>query len=405
MSLHNAEPSLRTATEPVPVLFRYGFRPFFLLAGIAGVGFLAAWLAVLVTGEWPDGAMGASRWHAHEMLFGFAAAAIAGFLLTAVPSWTGTTALSGGPLVGLVLLWLAGRVAMFPWAGVPALPAALIDTAFFPALGMALARPLLAAGKLRNTAFLALLGLLTAGNGLIHLDHLNWVEEGGDLGLSLTVGVVLMMVTVIGGRILPAFTRNGLAAQRIAADVVSRPWVERPVLGLTAALIPLELFLPDAAVTGWIALAAAVAHAVRLAGWQGWKAWRQPILWILHVGYCWIVVGLTLKGLSLVTDAVPGSAGIHALTAGAFATMILAVMSRAALGHTGRPLVASRTTVASYVVLTIAAACRVASPLLPVEWIWPGLMAAGAVWVVAFSLYLAAYAPVLLSPRADGGPG
>lgn len=405
MSLHSADTPLRPAAAPIPVLFRYGFRPFFLLAGLAGVGFLAAWLAVLVTGAWPDGAMGASRWHGHEMLFGFAAAAIAGFLLTAVPSWTGTTALSGRPLAVLVLLWLAGRVAVFPWSGVPVLPAALIDVAFFPALGVALARPLLAAGKLRNTAFLALLGLLTAGNGLIHLDTLGWVEEGGDLGLSLTIGVVLMMVTVIGGRILPAFTRNGLASQRIAAPVVSHRWVERAVLGLTAALIPLELLLPDAAVTGLISLAAAAAHAVRLGGWQGWRAWRQPILWVLHVGYGWIVVGLTLKGLALVTDAVPASAGLHALTAGAFATMILGVMSRAALGHTGRPLLASRTTVASYLVLTLAAVCRVASPLLPVDWIWPGLMAAGTVWIAAFTLYLAAYAPVLLAPRADGKPG
>ncbi|SMF92125.1 uncharacterized protein involved in response to NO [Azospirillum oryzae] len=399
-----SSPSLagRDDGPAIPILFQYGFRFFFLFSGIAAVGLLGAWLGVLVTGEWPEHAVGASAWHAHEMLFGTVVAAVAGFLLTAVPSWTGTKAVAGAPLMALAALWIAGRVAIFPWTGMPEPVAAVIDIAFLPGLGLALARPLVAAGKWRNSAFLILIGLLTAANLLIHLDWLELLDGGADAGFALGLGVVLMMVTVIGGRILPAFTRNGLG--KAGLGVRSWPMVERPVLVLTLALIPAAMVAPDSVVTGLIALAAAVAHAVRLAGWQGWKAWRSPILWILHVGYLWVPVALSLRALHALVG-LPAAAGTHAMTVGAFATLILAVMSRASLGHTGRPLVVSRLTVAAYVLLTVAAVARTASPILPVEWVWAALQWSGYAWVAAFALYLVAYAPVLLSPRVDGRPG
>ncbi len=392
----------RTPGVPVPALFQYGFRPFFLLSGLAACGLIAAWLGVLITGEWPDGPVGASAWHAHEMLFGTIAAAIAGFLLTAVPSWTGTRALSGPPLVALTGLWLAGRLALFPWSGTPAPLAALLDIAFLPALGVGLAGPLFAAGKARNSAFLVLLGGLTLANLSMHLEWLGLTEEGTDRGLALGLGVVLMMVTVIGGRILPAFTRSGLGTE--GGTVRSWPWVERAVLLSTAALVVAQLLLPDGTVVGSLALAAALAHGVRLAGWQGWRAWRSPILWVLHLGYVWVPTGLALTALHHLTGS-PAASGIHALTAGAFATLILAVMSRAALGHTGRPVVAAPVTVAAYALLTVAAVARTASPLLPVDLVWPALQGAGVAWVAAFALFLLVYAPILLTPRADGRPG
>ena len=399
-----SSPSLagRDDGPSIPILFQYGFRFFFLFSGVAAVGLLAAWLGVLATGEWPQHAVGASAWHAHEMLFGMVVAAIAGFLLTAVPSWTGTKAVAGAPLMALAALWMAGRVAVFPWVGVPEPVAAVIDIAFLPALGVALARPLVAAGKWRNSAFLILIGLLTTANLLIHLDWLDLLDGGTDAGFALGLGIVLMMVTVIGGRILPAFTRNGLG--RAGLGVRSWPLVERATLVLTLALIPATIAAPESAVTGLIALAAAAAHTARLAGWQGWKAWRSPILWILHVGYLWVPVALLLRGLHALAD-LPAAAGTHALTVGAFATLILAVMSRASLGHTGRPLVVTRVTVAAYVLLTAAAAARTLSPLLPVDWVWSALQWSGYGWVAAFTLYLVAYAPVLLAPRADGRPG
>ncbi|MBP2297657.1 NnrS family protein [Azospirillum picis] len=399
-----SSPSLtdRLPGRATPILFQYGFRCFFLFSGLAAVGLLAAWLGVLLTGSWPSGAAGAGTWHAHEMLYGMVVAAVAGFLLTAVPSWTGTKAVSGAPLMALSALWLAGRAAVFPWSGVPEALAALVDLAFLPALGVALARPLFAAGKWRNSAFLVLLALMTAGNLLIHLEWLDVLAGGAEAGLTLGLGVVLMMVTVIGGRILPAFTRNGLGAA--GASVRSCPRLEKAVLLLTLALIPAAMIDAESVPTGVLALAAAAAHAVRLAGWRGWKAWRSPILWILHVGYLWVPVALLLRALHALAG-LPAAAGIHAMTVGAFATLILAVMSRASLGHTGRPLTVSGTTVAAYVLLTVAAAARSASPMLPVDWVWPALQWSGYGWVASFTLFLAAYAPILLSPRADGRPG
>ncbi|MGF7176776.1 NnrS family protein [Azospirillum doebereinerae] len=392
----------RPARCPTPVLFQYGFRPFFLLSGVTGCGLIAAWLGILITGAWPAGPVGAAAWHGHEMLFGTVVAAVAGFLLTAVPSWTGTKARSGAPLVALTALWLAGRVAVFPWSGVSEPVAALLDLAFLPALGVALAGPLFAAGKARNSAFLVLLGLLTLANLLIHLEWLGVLGNGIEPGLTLGLGVVLMMVTVIGGRILPAFTRNGLGPR--GAAVRSWPWVEKAALLSTAALVLGELVLPAGLTLGALALAAALAHGVRLFGWRGWLAWRSPILWVLHLGYLWIPAALLLKALSAVTE-LPASSATHALTAGAFSTLILAVMSRASLGHTGRALVVTPVTVAAYLLLTVAALARVAAPLLPGEWMWPALQGAGLAWVVAFALYLVAYAPVLLAPRVDGRPG
>ncbi|WP_448203092.1 NnrS family protein [Azospirillum sp. sgz302134] len=395
----------QTETRPTPLIFAYGFRPFFLLSGVAAFALLAGWIAVLVTGVWPDEAIPASSWHAHEMLFAFVSAAVAGFLLTAVPSWTGTKALSGSPLAVLVGLWLAGRVAVLPFTGVPLPVAAAIDLAFFPALGLALAKPLVAAGKLRNTAFLGLLALMTGANLLFHLEWLGLAEDGVQQGELLAIGVVLMMVAVIGGRIVPAFTRNALRAQGIDASVDSLPWLERVALVSTLAMIAADLALPDSVLAGLLALVAAVAHAVRLSRWQPMKTLGQPILWVLHLGYAWVPVALACKAAHLLGGVLADSAWIHALTAGAFSTMILAVMTRATLGHTGRPLVAARPTVAAYLLLTAAAALRVLAPELPGDLSWHALEAAGAAWIAAFALYLWVYAPILLAPRADGRPG
>lgn len=394
-----------TDRRPTPLIFAYGFRPFFLLAGIAGLALLTGWIAVLVTGVWPGGTMSAVSWHGHEMLFAFVSAAVAGFLLTAVPGWTGTRALSGWPLAGLVGLWLAGRLAVLPFTGTPPVLAALIDLAFFPALGAALAGPLIAAGKLRNSAFLGLLSLMTFANLLFHLEWLGAAANGAAYGQALALGVVLTMVAVIGGRIVPAFTRNALRARGVDAPVESLSWIEKATLASTLLMIPADLALPGSALAGLLALTAAVAHGLRLAHWQPLKTLGQPILWVLHLGYAWVPVALTLKAASLLGGPVSASAWVHALTAGAFSTMIVAVMTRASLGHTGRPLMVSRPTVAGYLLLTVASALRVLAPELPGEFYWPALQAAGAAWIAAFALYLLVYAPILLAPRADGRPG
>ncbi|MBP2315568.1 NnrS family protein [Azospirillum soli] len=391
-------------SAPPFVVFQYGFRPFFLLAGLSAPALVAIWLLVL-TGALPlPGDVAPMSWHAHEMLFGFASAAIAGFLLTAVPSWTGTSALAGRPLAALVALWLAGRIASLPpfadgWG------ATVVDLAFFPALGAALAMPLLRAGKWRNTAFLLLLGLMTVGNLLFRLEWHGLTSGTQAQGIALVTGVVLMMIAVIGGRIVPAFTRNALRARGDTTEVGSPSAVDTLALALTVAVIAVDVFLPASAMAGVLALAAASAHAVRLARWRSDRTLHDPLLWILHVGYGWIVVALGLKAAWLLGDAAVGATWLHALTAGAFATMILGVMSRAALGHTGRKLVAPRATAVGYVLLTLAALVRIAAPLLSSVNYADGLAVAGVLWTLAFGLFVLDYAPMLLRPRVDGRPG
>lgn len=381
-------------------LFSYGFRPFFLLAGLSAPLFLVVWLLVLADIVTLPGSVSALAWHSHEMLFGFVAAAIAGFLLTAVPSWTGTKALSGRPLVGLVVVWLAGRVASLPFLA-DSIPAALIDLAFFPALAAALATPLVRAGKTQNMMFLVLLALLTLGNLLIRLDWLDIAPGATARGLALVSGVVLMMIAVIGGRIIPAFTHNALRARGEEIKLMAPPAISKLALGLTAAAVVVDVLLPETVAAGILALAAGAAHLVRFVHWRTDRTAHDPLLWILHLGYGWVIAALLLKGMWLLGDVAIGAAWQHALNVGAFATMILAVMSRASLGHTGRPLVASGATVMGYAALTAATIARISVPLLPGAWQSNGLALAGSLWILAFGLFVAVYAPILIGPRPD----
>ena len=387
-----------------PVLFAYGFRPFFLLAGVSAAVLVPVWACVVTGAFGLGGTVPPSGWHAHEMLFGFAVAAIAGFLLTAIPSWTGSAAVKGRPLMGLVALYLAGRVASLPVVADSGV-ATLVDLAFLPAVGALVAGPLIKAGKARNTAFLVLLALLTTANALFRLEWMGVTQGTAALGITLAIGIVLQMVAVVAGRIVPSFTQNALRQKDPTLVIKPLPHLERAALVLTALLIPADLLLPGSLLTGLLALAAAVAHGVRLARWKGLRTLSQPVLWILHAGYAWIVVALALKGLEFAAGLPLGGAWLHALTAGGFTTMILAVMTRAALGHTGRAIDVARTTVAAYVLVQMAAVARTLLPMLP-DGAWtPMVHSAGALWTLGFLLYLWVYAPILTGPRADGRPG
>lgn len=384
-------------------VFGYGFRPFFLLAALAALTFMGAWFAVGFGTAWPF-ELSPAAWHGHEMLFGFVAAAVAGFLLTAVPSWTGSPPLSGAPLAALAALWLAGRIASLPHVA-GSLPAALVDLSFFPVLGAMLAAPLLRAGKLRNTVFLLLLLVLTSGNLLIRLEWLGMTADTAGAGVGLTVGIVLLMVTVIGGRIVPAFTQNALRRIDPSFAIPPRPVLDRATILLTLLLIPADLAVPETFALGALAAVAALAHALRLAGWGGLRTLHDPLLWILHLGYGWIPVALALKAAALLLGAPLGSGWLHALTVGAFSTMILAVMTRAALGHTGRELRAAQATVLAYLLLALAAALRSVAAVLPGAAYLPSVILAGIAWAAAFALFVAVYLPILTRPRPDGRPG
>ncbi len=384
-------------------LFAYGFRPFFLAAGLHAIIMLGLWLMVLHTGRWPTQLGNPAAWHGHEMLFGFAAAAIAGFLLTAVPNWTGERGYAGRRLMALTGLWLAGRLALNPIAPLPALPGAIIDLAFFPALCAMVLPSIIKARNRRNYVMVLLLALLTAASALYHADRLDWLPGIWTRGRTLGIDMVLLMVALISGRIVPSFTVSAL--KRVGRKVAVAPfgWPDRLALGSVALLALADMVQPDGLLPGLAALLAGIAHAWRLSRWQGLKTLDQPILWVLHLAYVWIPAGLLLKAAWLLAGADIGQGWIHAITAGAFATMIVAVMSRAALGHTGRDIVAARPTVAAYLLLTGGALVRVLAPLLPDLRLAYSI--AGSFWLAAFLLFVFVYAPILVMRRADGRPG
>ncbi|HYD29518.1 MAG TPA: NnrS family protein [Azospirillaceae bacterium] len=393
-------PSLCILPRIVP--FAYGFRPFFLLGGLQALLTVAVWV-LAVTGHL-GAALPPASWHGHEMVFGFAITAVAGFLLTAVPNWTGSVGLSGRGLAALVALWLAGRLAVVPGIGVPEATAAVVDLAFLPALALALASPLVRARKLRNLVFLPILAVLWVANLLIHLEWLGWTATAAT-GLLLAINLVLVMIAVIGGRIIPLFTQSGLRQAGVEVTIAPRPILDRLALGALIAMAAVDLVLPDGIAAGMAALAAAGLHGARLAGWRGGRTLGRPILWVLHVAYLWLPLGLALKGIWFLAAPAFAAGWLHALTVGAIGTIILGVTTRVALGHTGRPLVVARPIALAYGFVTLAAVARVVASGLGGAAYEAGLMLSGGAWVAAFSLFLWVYVPILLAPRADGRPG
>ena len=381
------------------IFFNFGFRPFFLAAGMYAVLSVGIWGLHLAVGlPFPDGAALGGLWHAHEMVYGFAAAAFAGFLLTASSNWSGRPPLAGAPLIGLSLLWLAGRGGMWLPADVMSTTiVAIVDVAFLPALLIA-ALPALAGAPKRQGVFIAILVLLTTGNVLYHGEALGLPEVDARRGLLLGLDGLVLLLTVVGGRVVPSFTATALRQAGLSAAPVSRVIVERGVLLSTVLVVVLDGFGQLQAM-GAVALIAALLHAIRLAGWQGHRC-REPVTWILHAGYSWIVLGLALRGLDGLGLFAVGDAGIHALSTGAVGTMTIAVMTRAALGHTGRPLIAPPAVVAAYVLVLMAGLARVVAGLIPLA--APlGYSLAAAAWVTGFGLFTLVYFPILTGPRAD----
>lgn len=390
--------SMRTPSHLA--VLAYGFRPFFLLAGVYAALVIPVWMALLYGFALPQAPLPALAWHAHEMLYGFVAAAVAGFLLTAVPSWTGQRGFAGAPLLALVLVWAAGRVAVtLPLGLAPAVIAA-VDLAFIPALALTIIPSLVRSGNRRNFVFVGFLVLLFAANL-----HFHFTGAASTEALPLAVNVVLLMVALVGGRVVPAFTASGLKQRGIDVRIRRHTLLDVAALAATGAVLVVDLVSPGGTIAGAVAATAALVLALRLSRWQGHRTLGEPLLWVLHVAYAWLPVGLALKAAWLLGAPLPGASWLHALTAGAFSTMILAVMSRAALGHTGRPLLAPRGMGIAYCLLTGAALARVFGPALePQAWsLW--LSGAGALWTAAFSLFVVVYAPILCRPRADGRPG
>jgi uncharacterized protein involved in response to NO len=391
-------------TSRAAALFGYGFRPFFLAAGVLAVLLIPWWAAFLAWGvplgtSWPP-----ALWHGHEMLYGFIVAAIAGFLLTAVPSWTGERGFAGWPLASLAALWALGRIVIATSAIWPLSLVAAIDLAFLPALtGFVL--PPLVRERNRNTPLLAVLAALWGTDiafywGLFHpnlmLAH-NALVEGID--------IILLLVTVIGGRVVPAFTGSALRQSGIASPLRLWRGLTSLSVGIMVAVVIVDLWKLGSELAGWVALAAAVIQFVRLAQWRGLRTLSMPIVWVLHLAYLWLPVGLALKALALLGGFGFAAFSLHALTIGTAATMIVAVMTRASLGHTGRSLVVARPTAYAYGLLAAAAVVRVFGPSLIALPYSEIVALAAALWTAACVLYLWVYAPILTRPRADGKAG
>jgi uncharacterized protein involved in response to NO len=378
--------------------FRGGFRPFFFGGAVWALIALTLWICS-VTGQLTlPTAIEPLFWHRHEMLFGFVGAIVAGFLLTAVPNWTGRLPIAGWPLAALFGMWAAARLALLFSATIGLWVAGVLDVGFFFVLGLLAAREVLES-KNRNMPVVGMILLFGTADAIDYL-AIAGVLPSPDLGWQLALSIIVLLISLIGGRIIPSFTRNWLAKSAVRTGLPSQAnRFDLFVIGATALALLAWLMGPSETPIGLVLLAAAVLQAARWVRWRGYRTYSDPLVLVLHVGYFWVPVGLALLGLSLI-GIVPRSAAIHALTAGAMATMILAVMTRASLGHTARELKADAATTIIYLLVTIGALLRVAASLQLVDYNL-GIEIAGTAWGGAFLLFAITYAPVLWRPRLE----
>ena len=380
----------------------YAFRPFFLAAGAFAALAMLAWLPMFITGLELPIEMAPRDWHVHEMIYGYAAAAIAGFLFTAIPNWTGRPPVSGSALLLLLLVWIAGRLAMATSGLIGLRLAMLVDFLFLPLVAFMAGHEIVASGNRRNFKLLGVLALLIAGNAVFHAEVLH--DDIADYGQRFGLAAVVALIAVIGGRIVPNFTRNAL--MRLGRGRMPQPFgrVDIATIVVSVAALAAWVALPQSIATAAVALLAGALQALRLARWAGDRARGDWLVLVLHVAYAFVPLGFLLIGIAAFLPAgTMTGAGVHAWGVGAIGLMTLAVMTRATLGHTGRPLAASRPTAIVYGLMIVAAVARIAATLpLPME---TDLLAiAGVAWVGSFAGFVAIYGPMMLGPRLDSGP-
>jgi len=375
-----------------PTLFSYGFRPFFLGGALWAALGIALWLPQYFGEMSLPTAFDPLDWHIHEMIYGYVGAVIAGFLLTAIPNWTGRLPINGYPLAALFALWLLGRVAIIGSAIWGAWIAAAIDIAFLAVLAGAAAREVVAGKNWRNLRVLIVLGVLIAGNVVFHVEVI--LYGAADYGVRLGIAAVVLLITLIGGRIVPSFTRNWLA--RNNPGRMPKPFARFDAVAVVGTVVALAAWiaLPQSGISGALLLIAGVLQAARLIRWAGDRTFADRLVLVLHVAYAFVPIGLLLSGAAVLWPSTwPISAGLHAWMAGAAGLMTLAVMTRASLGHTGNKLVASIPTQAIYLGALIAALARIAAAFAPSSAL---LHTAAAAWVLAFGGFAAIYGPLLV---------
>jgi len=399
MSLINIE----SLQKPIPQnrfsLFELGFRPFFLAAAVAAVALMLWWQGLLLSVVDADAYYGAAVWHSHEMVFGFAVAVVAGFLLTAVRNWTSEQTLRGPWLAAIVMLWLAGRLLPLFSTIVPPWLIAIVDSAFLPLLALFLAIPIVRANKRPQLIFVAMLMLMLVGNVMVHLELLGFVASSAEVGVTLAMNTVVLMIVIMAGRVFPMFTKNGAPG----AEPHKWLWLEKLAIVSMALLLIVELLYPQTWLFAALAGIAAMVHAARLWGWHSRLVWSVPLLWVLHLGYAWLVLGFALKAL-LITELLEPVLATHAIAA-AIAVLCLGMMSRVALGHTGRALIPAASMAWAFAFINLAMFARVLVPIFVPGWSATAMTASAGLWLIAFVLFVHTYLPVLIRARVDGQPG
>jgi len=381
-------------------LFALGFRAFFLLAGLSALVLIALWRSVHAGSLQINNYYPVSLWHIHEMLLGYTAAVISGFLLTAVRNWTGRETVSGAGLAALCLLWVYGRIAPFYAGLLPDALIAAIDFSFLPLLIFHLGKPIRQAGHFKSLIFIGLLLLLMLGNGLMHLQILGLLQNSAWTGSKIIVLTVILMILIIAGRVFPFFTERGLSG----VIALRNPMLDSLSIASAALVFFLDIFDLSGALLALAAILAAIVNSLRVAGWYVRKIWYVPLLWVLYSGYAWIIAGFLLTALSAFRLIMP-SLAMHAFTVGGIGVLTLGMMARVSLGHTGRAMKASNTIALGFVLINAAALFRVLLPMLFPDWYSQLLVIATELWLAAFALFIFVYLPILTQPRMDGNPG
>ena len=382
------------------VLFALGFRPFFLLSGLFAILSIALWVPTFVGWLPLNSYYGQIGWHSHEMIFGYTAAVIAGFLLTSVRNWTEMATPQGSSLAALTLIWCLGRILPFFPSALSAELIALVDLSFLPALAVGIGVPLVRRGDRRNLLFLPLIAVFWLANILVHLALLGFVPNLAHKAVILGLNLVVLLIVIMGGRVIPFFTERALQAVRIKCWNAIEWLAIISVIAFTLA----EFFFIDPRVAAVFAGVAAIANGIRLGGWYTYRYWRVPLLWVLHLGYGWIVAGFMLKAGSAL-GVIPPQFTVHAFSLGAIGVLTMGMMARVSLGHTGRPLKVGAGMVIAFAAVNLAAVTRGLLPILQPQWFPQLVILSGVLWLVAYAIFIVVYVPVLLQPRLDGKLG
>lgn len=379
-----------------PALFSYGFRPFFLFGAVWSVLALAIWLPMLSGHLDLPTAFSPIDWHVHELIYGYVPAIVAGFLLTAVPNWTGRLPVVGLPLGMLFSIWIAGRLVIATSALVTPIVAAAIDLSFLMALGAVIAREVVTGKNWRNLKVLAAVAVLLIGNAVFHWEAIAGRASG--YGIRIGLAATLMLIMLVGGRIIPSFTRNWLAKREPGRLPVAFDKADMGVMIASAVALLAWIAWPDGKPTAWCAIAAAGLNAWRLSRWAGERTAAEPLVLVLHVAFAFVPIGFALLALAILSPSLVATTGaLHGWTAGAIGLMTLAVMTRATLGHTGQALAATRPIQAIYLAAVISALARVAAAFH--LWREPMLHLAATAWIAAFLSFVIVFGPLLWSRR------